>query len=131
MALKYTYTRLQVANYEACKKFYRDILDLDVTFEDEKEKYAELATGQTKITLLDREKLTNIVGSSDIATYAEKDDRVALSFEVDDMDKTRQKLQSKGVEFVNSPWGLPDWGYKSTFFRDPDGNLVELTQPLT
>ena len=129
MQLKYNYTRLQVDNYKACLEFYRDVLGFAVTFEGDR--YAELDTGTTKVSLLDRQKLPDIIGSSDVATYAKSDDRVALSFEVSNMDEVCQKLEAKGVTFVNSPWSLPDWGYKSTFFRDPDSNLIELTQTLT
>ena len=129
MTLKYTYTRLQVSNFEACKEFYRDILELSVAFESDK--YAELKTGQTRITLLDRERLTDIIGKPNVAAYDSKSDGIALSFEVSDLNEACQKLKAKGVEFINEPWSFPDWGYKSTFFRDPDGNLVELTQPLS
>ena len=128
MTLKYSYTRLQVLNYQSCKEFYRDVLGLAVVFEGDR--YAELGTGQTKITLLDRAKLIDIVGS-DVATYGNQDDRIALSFDVADLEETCQKLKAKGVKFVNTPWSFPDWGYKSTFFRDPDHNLVELTQTLS
>lgn len=129
MHLKYTYTRLQVDNYKACKEFYRDVLGFSIMFEGDR--YAELNTGQTKITILDRERLTDIIGRPDVAAYAKQDDRTALSFTVSNMDEACQNLEAKGVTFVNSPWSFPDLGYKSTFFRDPDGNLVELTQPLS
>ena len=111
--MKYTYTRLQVLNYEACKKFYRDILELSVAFESNK--YTELETGQTRITLLDREKLTDIIGKPNVAAYG-SGDGIALSFEVSDLNESCQKLKAKGVEFINDPWSFPDWGYKSTFF---------------
>lgn len=35
MKYKYAYTRLQVANYEACLQFYRDLLEFEVTYVSE------------------------------------------------------------------------------------------------
>ncbi len=57
-----------------------------------------------------------------------------ISFFVEDVDKTYEELRSKGVEFVTEPQNFegvqPGAGkYRSAYFRDPDGILLEL-QPL-
>ena len=36
MHLNYTYTRIHVTNFEACQKFYQDVLGLKVTFEGDR-----------------------------------------------------------------------------------------------
>ncbi len=131
MKFTYAYTRLQVANYEACLQFYRELLEFEVTFVAEDDGYAELDTGTTKLTLLKREKLKEIMGSDQELTYGESRNAIALSFEVHDLDQACQHLKAQGVTLINTPWSFPDWGYKSCFLRDPDGNLIEITQFLS
>jgi uncharacterized glyoxalase superfamily protein PhnB len=50
---------------------------------------------------------------------------VILDFEVDDVDAERVRLAGIVVEWVLEPTTQP-WGNRSTLFRDPDGNLVNL-----
>lgn len=47
-----------------------------------------------------------------------------LAFRVADFDRARQLLEAHGLEFVERK--LPDHGYRQIFFRDPDGNVLEL-----
>jgi len=41
-----------------------------------------------------------------------------------------EELREKGVEFKDGPEIHPDWGIRSTYFRDPDGNLIEIYTDL-
>jgi catechol 2,3-dioxygenase-like lactoylglutathione lyase family enzyme len=47
-----------------------------------------------------------------------------LAIRVDDYDLAITQLRDHGVEFVERI--LPDYGYRQVFFRDPDGNVLEL-----
>jgi catechol 2,3-dioxygenase-like lactoylglutathione lyase family enzyme len=47
-----------------------------------------------------------------------------LAMHVDDYDAAVRRLAEHGVEYVERV--LPDYGYRQVFFRDPDGNLLEL-----
>jgi catechol 2,3-dioxygenase-like lactoylglutathione lyase family enzyme len=47
-----------------------------------------------------------------------------LAFQTADYDKAVDALRRHSVELVERV--LPDYGYRQVFFRDPDGNLVEL-----
>jgi catechol 2,3-dioxygenase-like lactoylglutathione lyase family enzyme len=49
---------------------------------------------------------------------------VTIGFEVDDVDAEVQKLKSLGIPLVKQPETHP-WGARSTWFRDPDGNLID------
>lgn len=48
-----------------------------------------------------------------------------LAFTVDDMDSTRDELQTAGVEFVEEQVHP---GMRLLFFRDPEGNFLHLVQ---
>lgn len=126
MQLRYTYTRLNVANYEACKAFYQEVLGFTVSFEDPTDKYVELATGTTKITIFDRQHLRDFVGLAEELTYSLHRAGMALTFEVDDMEAALSTLKHHGIEMIQSPWYSSERGFVSACFRDPDGNLVEL-----
>ncbi|NLG27214.1 MAG: VOC family protein [Chloroflexi bacterium] len=52
-----------------------------------------------------------------------------LAFEVDDVDATYAKLKAKGVEFFVEPKCAGD--IRLAFFRDPDGNELELFKSPT
>ncbi len=49
---------------------------------------------------------------------------------VEDVDATVAHIQELGVELVLGPRDFPDWGMRSAYLRDPDGNLIELTGAL-
>jgi len=53
-----------------------------------------------------------------------------VSFEVPNVDETYQTLKAKGVEFINEPTDMPDWGMRTVHLRDPEENLIELFTPL-
>lgn len=130
MALKFTHARLLVSNYEACFLFYRDLLGFDVAWGNENEDYAEFRTGEIKLALFNRQLMAKAIGSADKPSFVESQDSIALIFAVDDVNKVYQRLTSQGVIFINEPLDRPEWGIRTTHFRDPDGNLIEINSNL-
>ncbi len=55
-------------------------------------------------------------------------DGVALSFRVKDIHEACEYLKAKNVEIVSPPCSFADLGVTAALTRDPDGNLIELTQ---
>jgi len=47
-----------------------------------------------------------------------------VAIRVDDYDAAVAGLRAHGLEYVERV--LPDYGYRQVFFRDPDGNVLEL-----
>ena len=130
MKFEYTYTRLNVSNYQVSKKFYQDVLGFEVVYADDKSEYAELATGETKITLFNRQNLKDFVGVDEAVTYDAHYGGIMLSFRVANLDEAIAYLEAHGVEMVNQPIDFPYLGFISACFRDPDGNLIELQKLL-
>jgi catechol 2,3-dioxygenase-like lactoylglutathione lyase family enzyme len=128
MKFNFANTRLYVDNYEACLQFYRDILGLDVAFVSEVDRYAELAKGTTKLTIMCRGKVKEYFGSNTPVYFGVQNDAIALSFSVKDVDAACEYLENKGVTLVSPSWNFTDWGVKLALARDPEGNLVELIQ---
>ncbi|MBN1991959.1 MAG: VOC family protein [Anaerolineae bacterium] len=50
---------------------------------------------------------------------------VTIAFEVKDVDAEYERLKALDVEFVKLPATHP-WGSRSVWFRDPDGNIIDL-----
>lgn len=48
-----------------------------------------------------------------------------LEFEVEDVDAEFERLAGAGLPIVKPPTTQP-WGRRSVWFRDPDGNIVNL-----
>ena len=51
-------------------------------------------------------------------------------FAVENVDAICQQLQAKGIQLTVGPTDRPDWGIRTAHLRDPDGNLIEINQPL-
>lgn len=86
MKIKYAYTRLNVNDYFASRNFYQEVLGFKVLYADDMQEYAELDTGETKITILNRARLPEFINCS--LRYDEHNAKLVLSFTVDDIEET-------------------------------------------
>ncbi|MDT7841956.1 VOC family protein [Streptomyces justiciae] len=55
--------------------------------------------------------------------------RILLSIAVDDVDETLGRVAALGGSVSGGPNDMP-WGQRVAHIRDPDGNPVNLTQPI-
>lgn len=53
-----------------------------------------------------------------------------ICFQVENVDETYQSLSAKGLQFINEPVDMPDWGMRMVHLYDPEENLIELYTPL-
>lgn len=53
-----------------------------------------------------------------------------MEFRVDDVEAEYVRLKSFVDDWVMEPTTMP-WGNRSMLFRDPDGNLLNLFEPVT
>jgi len=130
MSYKFTYTRLLVSDFKACYQFYRDVMGFQPTFGNEDDVYADFDTGEVVIALFNRLLMSKAIETTYLPVDAKVQDKICLIFAVDDVDAACRQLKTQGVSLIAEPADHPDWGLRSAYLRDPDGNLIEINQPL-
>ncbi len=119
--------RLLVTDFDACFRFYRDVLELPVGFGEEGDVYADFKLGgDLTLALFERQEMAKAVGTTNLPATADSQDRTVVVFGVDDLEATVTHLRAQDVEIVAEPTNRPDWGMRTAHFRDPDGNLIEI-----
>ena len=123
-------TSLYVKSLKESEKFYTNVLGLEVVMR-KPGRHVFMKAGRNMLLLFDPEGLRKEhkrLGDKAIPQVYERG-KTHLAFEVNDEDMPRWKetFEAKKVpiEFVR------DWpaGNHSFYFRDPDGNVVELITP--
>ncbi|KAB1985718.1 VOC family protein [Streptomyces triticiradicis] len=75
------------------------------------------------------------IGDTDLGLVAEAEaaagaaPRIVLSIGVDDVDETLGRVEVLGGSVHGGPDDMP-WGQRVAHIKDPDGNPVNLTQPI-
>ena len=75
------------------------------------------------------------IGDTDLGLVAKTDpgtgaaSRILLSIGVDDVDETLARVEALGGSVSGGPNDMP-WGQRVAHIKDPDGNPVNLTQPI-
>lgn len=130
MAYKYEFTRLLVSNFQACFLFYRDVLGLQVGFGTENDSYADFIVGSVNISLFAKHEMSDVVRTAHLPASVPVQDNICLVFAVESVDHACEQLKTKGVKIEVEPTDHIDWGIRTAHFRDPDGNLIEINQPI-
>jgi predicted enzyme related to lactoylglutathione lyase len=102
-------------NLEAQAAFYRDVLG-----------FRQSDVGEDWVQFEFGGRTFEILGRSSLPQYDKR--RVQLGFEVDDIELARSELLAAGVEAVTGIEGGGDGGSRWAYFRDPEGNVFEITQ---
>src|SRR5689334_12474871 len=106
----------RVADLDAARAFYRDVLGFTETFVDENERWASLDRGATEIAV------------GETAEQLDEEGLVA-TVDVDDVKAERERLAAAGVEVgvvleLHGAMRLLD-------VFDPDGNRIQLAEDLS
>ena len=113
---------IAVKDLDRARKFYEDTLGLKA--DDDWGEGFNLKSGDT---------LVNVYRSE----FAGTNKATALNFEVDDAEKEAGELREKGIFFEKyelpglEPQGdlyVGEGGFKTAWFKDPDGNILSITE---
>jgi len=113
---------LFVEDLGAAKRFYSDVFQLPVFFEDENSTVFKF--GDTLVNLLEASEAPALIAPAKAAT-PDAGVRFQFTLGVEDVDATVDELKSRGVELLNGPMDRP-WGIRTASFRDPGGHIWEV-----
>ena len=122
-------TVLRVRDLGAVKRFYTDVIGLDVLREFDGIAFLRVAAGHgghTQIVGLFRESLPDPFGGRRSAVDARRSSLHHFALEIDksDYENELRRLQSLGVEITTFEHKWCHW--RSIYVKDPEGNVVEL-----
>ena len=106
----------RVADLDAARAFYRDLLGFTETFVDQEERWASLDRGETEIAV------------GETAESPEEEGPVA-TIDVEDVKAERERLAEAGVE-VGTVLELHG-AMRLVDVFDPDGNRIQLAEDLS
>jgi catechol 2,3-dioxygenase-like lactoylglutathione lyase family enzyme len=115
---------LRVSDLDRSAALYRDGFGLDFHFGDH-DGNDEWTSGRHAATTWNEGAFLHF------ALYQSEDDaattRAQIAFRVGDLESAHRRALDAGAELVHGPEAQP-WG-RSARYRDPDGNVIELTEP--
>ena len=115
---------LFVEDLEAAMRFYLEVFDLPLHFEDDDS--AVFAFGSTLINLLKTTAASELIEPAAVAN-SEAGARLQLTIGVEDVDAVCADLAARGVALLNGPMDRP-WGVRTASFRDPGGHVWEIAK---
>lgn len=115
---------LLVEDFEKSLKFYKDILGLKVKSQ-EGNQFAGFDLEGTEMAIFQKDGATAMFPKKFMGTGG----GVNIGFQVEDINQACKKLKSKGVEIFEGPKTTP-WGQKVAYFKDPDENIWEVSEPF-
>ena len=127
--MKFVNVRLLVSDMAAAMSFWRDVMELRMTFGDEAMGYAYFETDSAGVELMTRTGFAAALGEQASAPMPAGRPAV-LVFRVDDVDAAYARFVERGARAVAGPQDRPAWGVRSAHLSDPDGYLVEIYNQL-
>lgn len=117
---------LFVEDLARSKAFYRDVLGLDVEFEDDESvgfkikglAFIVLQVDRARVQLQGEPTATPRAGATAFLTTF-----------TDDVDAFHADLVDRGIDFFQNP-ADQSWGVRTAYFKDPDGHVWEIAQPI-
>lgn len=121
--------RLLVDNFPAEVTFWRDVMQLSMSFSDEAMGYAYFDTGATGLELFSRDEMAASLGEAPPAAPPPGRQTV-VTFKVDDVDAAYAGFVERGAKSVAGPTDRPAWRVRAAHLSDPEGHLIEIYTSL-
>ncbi|WP_168122546.1 VOC family protein [Paenibacillus sp. HB172176] len=123
--MNFASVRIITDDVDRLVEFYEEVLA--VSAERLAPVFAELLVSSCTLAI-GHSQTTQLFGADSAA--AAQNHTVILEFRVENIEAEYERLKSIVQDWVMEPTTMP-WGNRSILFRDPDGNLVNLFEPVT
>jgi catechol 2,3-dioxygenase-like lactoylglutathione lyase family enzyme len=117
---------LFVEDLAASKKFYLEIFDLKIVYEDPVSAVFKLEN--VMINLLKISEAPGLIVPAKVADSS-AGQRLMFTVRVPNVDEVCGKLKTLGVQLLNGPQDRP-WGRRTAAFADPAGHVWELAHEI-
>ena len=129
-AIRFDHVAITVRSVERSVAFYRDLLGFEVLgqllVDEGRLKLVYLRSGGAHVELFefrDHDAETAVGVPDSVGGFKH------LALQTDDVDAVAGRLRAAGAEFTVDPLDA-EGGVRLAFFRDPDGNLLEIVSGL-
>ncbi|MBC9786423.1 VOC family protein [Heliobacterium chlorum] len=126
MGIKFDAIGIFVGNIKKMVAFYRDVLGLDIDW-DEEGPHAEFKHEGIRVMMYERKLLPGYLGT-DVSFPTGLNGTFELAIDLplfSDVDKEFERVVGLGAQPVVSPRNEP-WGMRTSYVADPEGNLIEI-----
>lgn len=129
--MKLGFVRLMTERFDETFDFYANSMEFTATWGQKGDAYASFDTGSGMgLAIFDAKLMDNHLGLA-APNRGMIHDKMMITFDVENVDESWEKLRSKGVVCLNEPHDMAGWGIRCLHLRDPEGNLIELNQELS
>lgn len=122
--MKLTHARIVTYDVPALVRFYEKITQMTPIGSDD---YVEFRSPVGTLAICSQRTVDQHNAG---ATTPAANHSAIVEFQVDDVDRERERLRGTVTQFVLEPTTQP-WGNRSMLFRDPDGNLINFFAPVS
>jgi catechol 2,3-dioxygenase-like lactoylglutathione lyase family enzyme len=108
------------------KAFYGNVLGMEMEFEDDESVGFKIKAVAFIVLQVDRARV-QLQGEPTATPRAGA--TAFLTTFTDDVDALHADLVGRGIDFFQYPTDQP-WGMRTAYFKDPDGHIWEIAQPI-
>ncbi|MBC9785073.1 VOC family protein [Heliobacterium chlorum] len=126
MGIRFDAIGIFVGNIKKMVAFYRDVLGLDIDWNEEGP-HAEFKHEGIRVMMYERKLLPGYLGTEvSFPTGLNGTFELAIDLPLfSDVDKEFERVVGLGAQPIVSPRNEP-WGMRTSYVADPEGNLIEI-----
>ena len=130
MVYNLNYIRLLTDRFDEMWDFYAIKLGMNPRLGKENGVYEEFLINGARLSIYKRDYMGHALNTELPKFPGKPQDTAVVILQVSNVDQAYEELQSKGVKFITKPADREEWIIRTAHIRDPDGNLIELNEPI-